>query len=106
MRQAPALRTIYGDAGACEVLASGIRVLERVDMSTWSARPALKVAAVAGLAAKLTQPCPDEPLVCKLWHKIAGRSAEEQVRKLDRELVCVWGRQGLVDSDYINDCLQ
>ena len=109
--RAPILRTLYGDAGTCEVLASGIRVVERVvgDMSSsaWrSARPVLKVAAVAGLAAKLTQSCADEQHVCKLWHKIAGRSVEGEVRKLDRELVCAWGRQGLPESEYSKNPLQ
>ena len=83
VRQCKPLRDLYGDAGALEALASGVRILDAIDMGAWPNRAGVKVAVVAGMAAKMTQASTDDQHVRKLWAKLAGQSSETEVRRLD-----------------------
>ncbi len=94
VRQVQPLRSLYGDAGALETLAAGIRILSVVDLERWPDRMAVKMAVVTGMAAKLTQTC-DDKHVLKLWSNIAGKSAAPLVRSLERQVFVVWARNGL-----------
>ena len=95
LRQGHAVRQVCGsEAGALETLASGIRILDAIDLGRWSNRVAVKVAVVAGMAAKLSQPLPSDELR-KLWAKIAGKASEVEIRQLEREVLAIWARKGL-----------
>ena len=55
-------------------------------------RKAVKIAVVAGMAAKLIATPSDEQHVVKLWAKFAGKSSEPEVRKLEKEVFTAWAR--------------
>ena len=96
LRESKHLRTLYGDAGALETLACAMRILDVVDMNQWKSRRGVKLAVVAGMAAKLI--ASDEQHVRELWAKFAGKSSEPEVRKLEKQVVMAWARQGLNDG--------
>jgi hypothetical protein len=99
VRQSKHLRKLYGDAGALETLVVGVRISEAVDMKDWPDRLVVKVAVVAGMAAKLTQPPADEEHVRILWAKIAGTSSEPEIRKLEKKVLSIWARRGLTFNE-------
>ena len=99
VRQSKHLRKLYGDAGALETLVAGVRISEAVDMKDWPDRLVVKVAVVAGMAAKLTQPPADEEHVRILWAKIAGTSSEPEIRKLEKKVLSIWARRGLTFNE-------
>ena len=98
VRCTKSLRAVYGDATTFEVLAVGTRLLDQVDVHSEefrSYRASVKVAAVAGVAAKQVHSSeyvePDH--VITLWAKIAGQSSEPQVRAVEKMLLVKWARQ-------------
>ena len=98
VRCTKSLRAVYGDATTFEVLAVGTRMLAEVDILAEefrSYRASVKVAAVAGLAAKQvhSSECVKPDHVITLWAKIAGQSSEPQVRAVERMLLVKWARQ-------------
>ena len=98
VRCTKSLRQVYGDATTFEALAAGIRFLDLVDMQSKEFRgfkTAVKVAAVAGIAAKKVHSTENVAAnhVIMLWAKIAGKSSEPQVRALERLLLVHWVRQ-------------
>lgn len=92
MREIKLFRDLYGDAGALETMACAIRILDVVDMKRWRNRRAVKLAVVAGMAAKLVPTSSDEKHVRTLWAKFAGESALTEVRKLEREVFMAWAK--------------
>ena len=95
VRQCKHFRKLYGDAGALEALAAGVRISEAIDMKAWPDRVTVKLAVVAGMAAKLTQTQSDEEHVRILWARIAGKSSEPEIRKLETKVLGIWARKGL-----------
>ena len=95
------LNQLYGEAGALQTLASGLHISSAMDMSLWVYPEPIKVAVVAGMAAKLTQACTDEEHIVKLWAKIAGKQNEKHVRSLERMVFIRWARQGLMSDEYL-----
>lgn len=93
------LREIYGDAGGFEALAGGLRILDKVSVATWKGDDIVKVAAILGLAAKMTQ-TQDKNHVRTLWAKIAGKGRERPVRDLEQKVFMAWSRDSL-ESDYM-----
>ena len=98
LRESKHLRTLYGESGALETLASAMRILDVVDMQQWKSRKGVKLAVVVGMAAKLMPTPTDEKHVRKLWAKLAGESSELEVRKLEKEVLMAWARKGLSDG--------
>ena len=92
---------LYGEPGALQTLASGLHILSAMDMSLWVYPEPIKVAVVAGMAAKLTQACTDEEHIVKLWAKIACKRNEKHVRSLERLVFIRWARQGLMTDEYL-----
>ena len=78
-----------------ETLVAGVRISEAVEMKDWPDRVVVKLAVVAGMAAKLTQPQAEEEHVRILWAKIAGTSSEPEIRKLEKKVLGIWARRGL-----------
>ena len=95
------LSQLYGEVGALQTLASGLDILSAMDMSLWVYPEPIKVAVVAGMAAKLTQASTDEEHIVKLWAKIAGKRNEKHVRSLERLVFIRWARQGLMTDEYL-----
>lgn len=100
VRCAKSLREVYGDAASFEVLAIGIRILEVVDLKSEEFRgfrDSVKLAAVAGLAAKqvTSQASVNPRHVLTVWAKIAGKSCEGQVRQAEKRLLMQWARHSL-----------
>ncbi len=102
---ADCLREIYGDAGGFETVAGGLRILEKVSVATWKGDDTVKVAAILGLAAKLTQTLEDTDRVRTLWAAIAGKRREHLVRDLEQKVFLVWARDSL-ESDYVPKVVQ
>lgn len=102
---ADCLREIYGDAGGFETLAGGLRILDKVSVATWKGDDTVKVAAILGLAAKLTQTPEDTNHVRTLWAKIAGKHRERPVRDLEKKVFMAWARDSL-ESDYVPKVVQ
>ena len=103
------IEKLYGDAGAAEVLAASYRILRAVlpQLEEEKQSAAVKVAVIAGLAAKLTQTCMDSrqdnptnsTRVSKLWASIAGRGCEASVVRLEPKVLTMWAAQSL-ESEY------
>ncbi len=74
-------------------------------MATWEGDDAVKVAAILGLAAKLTQTLEDTDHVHTLWAKIAGKRRERLVRDLEKKVFMAWARDSL-ESDYVPKVVQ
>jgi hypothetical protein len=100
-KAAPTLAQLYGDAGAAEVIAATFRILGAIlpQLRRQKQSDAVKVAVVAGLAAKLTQTPADPTHVKKLWAAFAGRSNKASVAKLEPHVLNMWAAQSL-DSEY------
>lgn len=100
-KAAPTLAQLYGDAGAAEVIAATFRILDAIlpQLRMQKQSDAVKVAVVAGLAAKLTQTPADPTHVKKLWAAFAGRSNKASVAKLEPHVLNMWAAQSL-DSEY------
>ena len=103
------IEKLYGDAGAAEVLAASYRILRAVlpQLEEEKQSAAVKVAVIAGLAAKLTQTGMDgrqdnptnSTRVSKLWASIAGRGCEASVVRLEPKVLTMWAAQSL-ESEY------
>ena len=100
-KAATTLEKLYGDAGAAEVRAASLRILSAISpqLSRHRQSDAVKVAVVAGLAAKLTQTAADPAHVKKLWTAYAGRSSGASVATLEPKVLNMWAVQCL-DSEY------
>ena len=72
LRAVPHLRRLCGEAGAAEVFARGLRVLDVMESSVaaWPLSVNVKVAIVAGVSLKLTQTQADG-LVQTLWTSLS-----------------------------------
>ena len=95
VQQSQHLLELYGDAGAMETLAAGIRILDTVGLGPWQSRVAVKAAVVMGMAAKLPQASTDVQHVRRLWAQIAGKSSDAEVRRLEKQVFATWARRGL-----------
>ena len=95
------LKILFGDAGALETLAAGLRILDAVDMRAWADQDQVKIAVVAGLAAKFTQTCAEKQ-VLKLWTRIGGKFAtKKRICDLERQVLAAWATSGLVPLEYV-----
>ena len=86
------LRESYGDAGCMEVLAASFRILDVGESGLMSLRGSLavKLAALLGVAAKLTQASDDRQHIVKLWASIAGEASEQHVRNMETKVISLW----------------
>ena len=100
LRAVPHLCRLCGDAGAAEVFARGLRVLDVMESSVaaWPLSASVKVAIVAGVSLKLTQ-TQAEGLVQTLWTKVAGKSAIAQIREWEPKLLNGWA-SNCIGSEY------
>ena len=102
----PALRKAYGSTAGVEVWAQGLRILDAIEekISSWPTPINIKVAVIAGLAAKLTQPARKERHIVQLWAALAGKGSESAIREMEPAVV-----QALADTsislvaDYVAD---
>ena len=95
------LKILFGDAGALETLAAGLRILDAVDMRAWADRDQVKIAIVTGLAAKYTQTCAEKQ-VLKLWTSLGGKFAtKKRMCELERQVFSAWATSGLVPHEYL-----
>lgn len=98
------LRELYGDAGCMEVLAATLRILDVADESLMclSGAVAVKLAAVLGVAAKLSQSSDDHRHIVKLWAKIAGKPAERQIRDMETKVISMWVKPCLGSDSFLH----
>ena len=88
LRAVPHVRVLYGDAGAAEVLAQGLRILSVMGSSlvSWPVFANVKTAIIVGVSVKMTQ-TERAGGVLNLWTNIAGAASLPQVRKWEPRLV-------------------
>jgi len=88
VRALPHVRVLYGDAGAAEVLAQGLRILSAMGSSlvSWPVLATVKTAIIVGVSVKMTQ-TERAGAVRKLWTNIAGAASLPQVREWEPRLV-------------------
>ena len=96
----PHMEKLFGDAGAAEVQAASLRILNAILPQLRGQMPsqAVTLAAVVGLAAKLTQTNAKPAQVKSLWAAVAGSCLDASVIALEPKVVNMWARQSL-DSE-------
>ena len=97
----PHMEKLFGDAGAAEVQAASLRILNAIlpQLRGQMQSQAVTLAAVVGLAAKLTQTIAKPAQVKSLWAAVAGSCLDASVIALEPKVVNMWAGQSL-DSEY------
>lgn len=96
----PMLNKLCGDAAAAEMLACAWRFVDRYpNLFKTGTLPAVQVAVVFGVAAKLTQSSDTVPTK-KIWAALAKPNLEPQIRELEAKVVHAFGR-----ADLNKDCM-
>ena len=88
VRAVPHVRVLYGDAGAAEVLAQGLRILSAMGKQflSWPVLAKAKAAIIVGISVKMTQ-TERAGAVLKLWVQIAGKDSLYKVREWEPRAV-------------------
>ena len=99
------LRELYGDAGCMEVLAASLRILDVAEESLMcmSGAVVVKLAAVLGVAAKLSQTSAIDQHIVKLWARIAKtKLAEKQIRDMENKVISMWVKPCLGSDSFLH----